>query len=342
VLFSLPGSRTFASAADVIEIAPSADLKVPAATIAFSFNADAVTGRYGLVSKDAKGTSVNDDHFTSYVENGKLIVRFQKDADSHVFTVDGIKAGIDHQVQIAFGGGQVALWLDGAAKGSAAFDLDWTGNGEYLQVGANGWASASGASGFGDVFDGTISDVMIVSGSLDPAQLTAVLSGPAPAPEPAPEPTPAPPEPEPEPAPAPEPEPAPAPAPAPAPLPEPAPEPEPEPEAPYDLVFSTSSNRSNALDLDGATLSDDVFVFTNGTEGVKRVEFFFDNAAAIGKADQVENHYSHDFAGTAGSGKARSWDTADVSDGEHTITAKIYDPDGSYHLITDSFIIDNF
>ena len=26
----------------------------------------------------------------------------------------------------------MSLWLDGAARGSAAFDLDWTGNGEYL------------------------------------------------------------------------------------------------------------------------------------------------------------------------------------------------------------------
>ncbi|MGB3244713.1 MAG: DUF4214 domain-containing protein, partial [Sulfitobacter sp.] len=37
-------------------------------------------------------------------------------------------------------------------------------------IGANGWASASGESEFSDIFDGTISDVMIVNGNYTPSE----------------------------------------------------------------------------------------------------------------------------------------------------------------------------
>jgi hypothetical protein len=56
----------------------------------------------------------------------------------------------------------------------------------------------------------------------------------------------------------------------------------------------------------------------------------------------VERIYWHDFAGTAGDGRANAWDTNGVSEGVHTITAELIEDDGSSVLLSESFIIDNF
>ncbi|MEM7238590.1 MAG: hypothetical protein AAF501_12315, partial [Pseudomonadota bacterium] len=75
----------------------------------------------------------------------------------------------------SFGDGEVSLWLDGKLADSAAFSTSWETNGEYLQFGANGWASKTGASGFTDVFDGTISDAVIADSVLNPNQLETIV-----------------------------------------------------------------------------------------------------------------------------------------------------------------------
>ncbi|MEM9011151.1 MAG: right-handed parallel beta-helix repeat-containing protein [Pseudomonadota bacterium] len=164
-LYSFPGSREISNAGDVIEVGHGRVFEVAAATIGVTFNADTVSGRYGLVSKDAAGLVGGGHHFTSYIEDGTLHVRFQNGADDQVITVGGLRANRDYDFEARFGDGQVSVWLDGALVGSANFETSWETNVEVLQIGANGWASASGAAGFVDVFDGTISNVFIVSGT---------------------------------------------------------------------------------------------------------------------------------------------------------------------------------
>jgi hypothetical protein len=107
----------------------------------------------------------------------------------------------------------------------------------------------------------------------------------------------------------------------------------------YDLVVSAARSRSGAIDLKDATLDDDAFVFVTGTKDARKVSFWLDGAT--GTPDMIETKYVHDFAGTAADGSALAWDTTDLSDGRHTITAEIIDAGGSRHLISDSFIIDN-
>ncbi|MCR8726854.1 LamG-like jellyroll fold domain-containing protein, partial [Frigidibacter sp. ROC022] len=163
-VYSLLGDHEISSTKDVIELKPDAKFELDAATVALTFNADTVSGRHGLLSKDASGYGGGGNHFTSYIDNGKLVVRFQDGASDKTFTIDGIKANVDYDLQISFDGGTVSAMLDGQVFGQAAFDTSWMDNHEYLQVGANGWASKSGESGFTHVFDGTISDVVIVEG----------------------------------------------------------------------------------------------------------------------------------------------------------------------------------
>lgn len=161
---------------DVLVVAPDAALEVEAATLALEFNADRVNGRHGLMSKDASHFVGGGHHFTSYIEDGELFVRYQDGAQSEVLSVGGIVANRDYAFQTSFGNGEVALWLDGALVDRADFDTTWTRNAEYLQIGANGWASQTGDSRFEDVFDGTLADAVVAEGVLTPAELAALTA----------------------------------------------------------------------------------------------------------------------------------------------------------------------
>ncbi len=176
VVYAATGQREFRSSADVIEIAHNDDLALNAATIAFSFNADTVSGAHGLVSKDASYYAGGGHHLVSYIEKGKLFVRFQDGDKDQVVRVNGIEANKDYDLQISFGDGNVSVWLNGEQVHSSDFSTDWSSNVEYLQFGARGWSSESGEAGFSNVFDGTMSDITIVEGNLTPTQLQGLLS----------------------------------------------------------------------------------------------------------------------------------------------------------------------
>ena len=217
-VYRLRGSHEVSGAGDVIEKAHTAAMKLDAATIALTFNADTVAGWRGLVAKDASEYQGGGNHFTSYIKDGTLHVRFQDGASSKEFSVGNIKANVDYDLQASFGDGKVTAMLDGKVFGQANFDTSWASNSEYLQIGANGWASQTGQKGFKDVFDGTISDAIIVGGVKSYQDIRATLNSDS-APEPTPTPTPTP---------------KPTPTPTPTPKPTPTPEPTPEPGQPAD------------------------------------------------------------------------------------------------------------
>ncbi|MFZ7094515.1 right-handed parallel beta-helix repeat-containing protein, partial [Primorskyibacter sp. 2E233] len=146
-VYSLTGTHDISSAADVIEIAPSADLKLASGTIAFSFTADTVAGTHGLVSKDASYYVGGGNHFAAYIEDGVLKVRFQDGSSDQIFEVPGIKAGVEYDVQFDFDGSTVNVVLDGVNVGTADFGMTWETNTEYLQFGALGWGSKTGEAG---------------------------------------------------------------------------------------------------------------------------------------------------------------------------------------------------
>ncbi len=103
-----------------------------------------------------------------------LHVRLQDGTDSAALSLSGIKTGQDYDVQVSFGGGKALLHVNGELVGSADTDSSWVSNGEYLQIGANGWASVSGETGYTGVFDGTISDVVIFDEVLTPDEVAAL------------------------------------------------------------------------------------------------------------------------------------------------------------------------
>ena len=101
-------------------------------------------------------------------------MRYQDGTDSATLKLDGIKTGQDYDVVTSFGDGEASLYVDGDLVGSAETDTTWTDNDEYLQIGANGWASDSGEAGYRSSFDGTISDVAIFDEVLTPDAVAAL------------------------------------------------------------------------------------------------------------------------------------------------------------------------
>ena len=114
-------------------------------------------------------------HFTSYIENGKLKIRFQQDGDEQNFVINNIQANKDYEVTASFGDGKVSVWLNDKLVAEGNLDMDWSSSDEFLQIGANGWASEAGQAGFRDVFDGTISDVYVFDSDLTPQQIDDVF-----------------------------------------------------------------------------------------------------------------------------------------------------------------------
>ncbi|MFQ1701362.1 LamG domain-containing protein [Loktanella agnita] len=164
---TLPGvsdTITISTVADVLEIAPDLIPDLEEGIMRFSFNANDVDGRQGLVSRDASGWG---DHLNVYLQGDTLIARFQTtDGTEILLTRDGISAGTDYDIAVTTTGEKIQLSIDGTVVDGADLDWSWTGSAEYMQIGANGWASSSGGAGFVDVFSGQISDLSF--GSLTP------------------------------------------------------------------------------------------------------------------------------------------------------------------------------
>lgn len=201
---------------------------------------------------------------------------------------------------------QVAFSLDGAhykTEGLSPYDFAGTGSSD-----AYSWDTS-------EVVDGehTIgAEITLSDGSTESLSATFVVnnnggSDPEPTPTATPEPTA-------------------------TPTPEPTTSPDP---STYAVVYSTSPDRSNPVALDGASVSGSIYAFTTPETDAEQVMFSLD-----GTHVQTEGLAPYDFAGT-GDSDAYPWNTAEVSDGEHTIEAEISLTNGSTETVSATFIIDN-
>ena len=109
----------------------------------------------------------------------------------------------------------------------------------------------------------------------------------------------------------------------------------------YTLLLSTSSDRSNSVSLQGETVTGNIFVFTSPDEGVEQVSFYLDDPDMNGAPRQVEEAIHYDFAGTAGDGSANPFDTTQISNGQHEITAFIELTAGGSRTVSATFTVAN-
>jgi hypothetical protein len=96
----------------------------------------------------------------------------------------------------------------------------------------------------------------------------------------------------------------------------------------YSLFVSNSSNLLAATDLDGASVNEDIYVFTGPDTGVSSVTFAVD-----GIDTRKEGIAPFELAGGS------AFDTSDMLPGVHEITAKIELNDGSLEVVSAVFTI---
>ena len=105
----------------------------------------------------------------------------------------------------------------------------------------------------------------------------------------------------------------------------------------YNLRMSVSPDRSGAVPLSGQIVTGDIYVFTGPDTGVKRVSFSLD-----GVPHSVENYAPFDFEGTGVGNVALPFDTTQLTDGVHQITATIVLTDDSTEPpVTADFTVNN-
>src|SRR5262245_9370928 len=100
------------------------------------------------------------------------------------------------------------------------------------------------------------------------------------------------------------------------------------------LLVSPSATRGNYTMLDNATLSGDVFIFTPMPPfAVAEIRYFLDDPHMVGPPRHIQASVPFDFAGTLADGTAVPFDTRELADGPHVITAAVVDVSGPMYFV---------
>ncbi|MEO1306354.1 MAG: family 16 glycosylhydrolase [Pseudomonadota bacterium] len=175
-VFSMLGQTEISGNNSIVKVAPSGALTVDEATIAMFFEADSVSGIKSLFTRDATGYA-DGDHLRARIENGELVVRFQNE-DGDVVKINAGQIAVNelYHLAITFGDWGARVFLDGERVGlNKEFDMDWLDNEQYLHIGGDGSAQASGSRKAINPFDGTISDFMIFDDQFGAAKIAEVI-----------------------------------------------------------------------------------------------------------------------------------------------------------------------
>jgi large repetitive protein len=109
----------------------------------------------------------------------------------------------------------------------------------------------------------------------------------------------------------------------------------------YQLLLSTSPDRSGPVALNGATTAGNIYVFTSPTSGVAGVRFFLDDPAMAGAPRSTDTAAPYDFSGTAAGGAANPFNTTTLANGSHTITAAVDLSGGGTQVVNATFTVSN-
>jgi hypothetical protein len=108
----------------------------------------------------------------------------------------------------------------------------------------------------------------------------------------------------------------------------------------YRLLLSRSPDRSAPVPLDGSIVYGDIYVFLSPESDVTRVDFYLDDPEMLEDSlMQSERLPPYDLAGTARSGDAFPFVSAELSDGTHSITVAVRLTDRSTEAFTVDFTV---
>jgi len=110
----------------------------------------------------------------------------------------------------------------------------------------------------------------------------------------------------------------------------------------FELLVSSTSNRTSPAPLASATVTGTAYVFLSPEAGATQVRFWLDDPTRSSSARQIEKNAPWDFAGgSSTTGLANAWDTTKVADGEHVITAQVSLSAGGTAVVHATFTVDN-
>jgi len=107
------------------------------------------------------------------------------------------------------------------------------------------------------------------------------------------------------------------------------------------LMVSEKVDRSAAVDLDGAEVSDTIAVFSSSVRTTASVSFWVDDPQRASSPTSSDAVAPFDLAGTASGGGATLFDTKKLANGEHSITAVQLMRSGAIHTTTAYFAVAN-
>jgi len=108
----------------------------------------------------------------------------------------------------------------------------------------------------------------------------------------------------------------------------------------YELLVSTSPDRSSPVALEGGTVDGDVYVFVSPSSGIKKVRFWVDDPDMQDPFFKEEKGAPYDLAGTHKAGVlALPFDTSTLGDGSHNVTALVYLTAGGSETIGADFTV---
>jgi len=103
----------------------------------------------------------------------------------------------------------------------------------------------------------------------------------------------------------------------------------------YQILYSTTSDRQNPLELNGASVTGDLYVFVLPESGISTIEFYFD-----GVLSSIERIAPFDLQGGT-SLNANPFDTTLRADGNHEISIVVTQTNGQIVESTVTFVIEN-
>ncbi|MEM9331638.1 MAG: LamG-like jellyroll fold domain-containing protein [Pseudomonadota bacterium] len=176
-VFALAGATVIAGdVANAIEAEHTTAMEVENGTLTMSFQANSVSGKSMLFSKDGNGLE-NGGHLTAFIQDGKLTIRQQTDSQSEFLKVPELDviAGQTYTLAVSFGDDGLKIYVDGElVAAEPEFKQGLTENQRELVIGANGWHRFNDDQSVRDAFDGTISDVALYGSQLTQQEVAAI------------------------------------------------------------------------------------------------------------------------------------------------------------------------
>jgi len=108
-----------------------------------------------------------------------------------------------------------------------------------------------------------------------------------------------------------------------------------------EVVFSTSSDRSNPQPLHGKTVAGNIYSFISPATGITKVKFYVDSPQLGGTPYKIEKSAPWDLGGGPDTGLAFPFDTTTLADGTHSITAQVILSTGTTEVVNAEFVVNN-